>query len=325
MTEIECAEWDIRMRDPQYRLAVLTLLLMGAKWRREEALREHRIRMKRLKAEGGYETWLKAKMERNKRYPRKPRQPAPPKPKVATVRERLKTEPEFAKAYYARKRAMKMERLEKLKAEDPEAWAAKTAAMRESAKRAVVKHYASHRDGERARSREAYQERMSDPVEGQANREKHRTKVLKAAKKRADNGKWREYMRNKRQTDYSFRIADNLRRRLNECLHGKRKPGSVRNFLGCTMDEFRAHLESKFQPGMTWPLYGYGVGKWHIDHVRPLASFPDNEIDRAFSFENLVPAWGVDNQSKGSLHEGKRWRYSDHDTPLSPCPPPSPA
>jgi len=65
-----------------------------------------------------------------------------------------------------------------------------------------------------------------------------------------------------------------------------------------------AHLESKFLPGMTWN----NRGDWHIDHVRPLASFsfetaqcPD--FKAAWSLSNLQPLWALDNIRKGAKVE----------------------
>lgn len=71
--------------------------------------------------------------------------------------------------------------------------------------------------------------------------------------------------------------------------------------LGYTPDELRVHLESLFQPGMTWENHGKGPGKWHVDHIRPIVSFPagtpPSEIN---ALSNLRPLWEHENLSKGS-------------------------
>lgn len=69
--------------------------------------------------------------------------------------------------------------------------------------------------------------------------------------------------------------------------------------IGCSIAELRAHLESKFQAGMTWANYG----EWHIDHERPVASFDlrDPEQQRqCFHFTNLQPLWADENNKKGA-------------------------
>ena len=52
------------------------------------------------------------------------------------------------------------------------------------------------------------------------------------------------------------RIASNLRSRLSIALKNNQKTGSAVQDLGCSFEELKQHLESKFQPGMTWENYG---------------------------------------------------------------------
>jgi len=103
-----------------------------------------------------------------------------------------------------------------------------------------------------------------------------------------------------RKTSLDFRLKCNLRDRLYRALVGTKQSGCVR-YLGCSIAEFKQHLESKFQPGMTWK--NYGKGGWHIDHIRPLASFNLSNVDelsQASHYSNLQPLWEKDNLSKGS-------------------------
>jgi hypothetical protein len=70
--------------------------------------------------------------------------------------------------------------------------------------------------------------------------------------------------------------------------------------LGCTIDFFKNHLESKFVEGMSWQNYGKG---WHIDHIIPCVSFDlskPEEQRKCFHFSNLQPLWAVDNIRKGT-------------------------
>jgi hypothetical protein len=108
------------------------------------------------------------------------------------------------------------------------------------------------------------------------------------------------YMR-KRAEDIQIKIANRLRSRFYYAMRdykaGTRKKSSVKD-LGCTLEQLCTHLESKFQPGMSWVNYG----RWHIDHVKPLAAFDltDEEQQRqACHFSNLQPLWAKDNLSKG--------------------------
>jgi len=121
--------------------------------------------------------------------------------------------------------------------------------------------------------------------------------------------------RSRRRTCPEFKIAQYIRNRINQALRGKRKASSAFLLVGCSPDELRNHLESKFEPGMSWDNWGMGENDWQIDHVRPLASFPLSDPEQqklAFHFSNLKPEWAKLNSSKNSEWEGRKWSHSDH-------------
>ncbi len=73
------------------------------------------------------------------------------------------------------------------------------------------------------------------------------------------------------------------------------------------VDELKQHLESLFQPGMTWD--NYGNGGWEIDHKTPDSWFQYNSVnDQGFkdswALANLQPMWATDNHRKGNTYEG---------------------
>lgn len=72
------------------------------------------------------------------------------------------------------------------------------------------------------------------------------------------------------------------------------KPADTQTLLGCTWQEARAHFETLFQEGMTWDNHG----EWHIDHVRPVASFAQDELHLMNHISNLQPLWAKDNLQK---------------------------
>ena len=116
-----------------------------------------------------------------------------------------------------------------------------------------------------------------------------------------------EYMRDYRKTksvlDINFKIRDSIRRRLNQSLH-KKKTHTIVKYLGCSIDELKCHLETKFTKDMNWTNYGL----WHIDHIKPLASFDltdEQQIYLACNYNNLQPLWAKDNLSKGKKNESK--------------------
>jgi hypothetical protein len=96
-------------------------------------------------------------------------------------------------------------------------------------------------------------------------------------------------------------LATLLRSRLINALKGKRSAKAALLYLGCTLEDLRQHLESLFKPGMTWENHG----SWHIDHIRPLASFDltkEENLYKACHYTNLQPLWAKENLKKGSKY-----------------------
>ena len=92
-------------------------------------------------------------------------------------------------------------------------------------------------------------------------------------------------------------------------LKNESKKGSAVEDLGCSIADFKVHLESLFQPGMTWD--NYGKKGWEIDHIRPCASFDMSQPDQvreAWLLSNLQPLWRFDNGSKGANNQGINYR-----------------
>ena len=121
----------------------------------------------------------------------------------------------------------------------------------------------------------------------------------------------REYARNREKTLIQLRafnatpegklmtlLRNTCRRvaKLGQVTHPKKK-----DLLGAPIELVRAHIESQFKEGMTWE--NHGVHGWHIDHVKPLASFDltdPEQLKQAAHYTNLAPLWAYDNWSKGA-------------------------
>ena len=102
------------------------------------------------------------------------------------------------------------------------------------------------------------------------------------------------------------RIAKNLRNRIRKAMLGQSRSVSAVRDLGLSMEEFRAYLSSKFQLGMSWENYG----KWHIDHIKPLAAFDltdEAQARAACHYTNLQPLWALENQRKHCKPHPSTW------------------
>lgn len=97
------------------------------------------------------------------------------------------------------------------------------------------------------------------------------------------------------------KIACTLRSRIRGVLKNIKKNAETERLLGCSFEDLRVYLESKFLPGMTWD--NYGTNGWHIDHIIPCASFDLTIVEnqqKCFHYTNLQPLWAIDNIKKGS-------------------------
>jgi hypothetical protein len=99
-----------------------------------------------------------------------------------------------------------------------------------------------------------------------------------------------------------YAIRNCIRAAMNRIVaNGHKKNGPSLRYLGCSMAQAKAHIESQFAPGMTWENHG----QWHIDHKKPLAAFnltDPAEVAVASRWDNLQPLWAKENLSKG-----RRW------------------
>ena len=105
------------------------------------------------------------------------------------------------------------------------------------------------------------------------------------------------YQRQKRKEDPLFKLANNIRRRIN--LFIKRKYGKKsEQILGCSYKELIIHLEKQFDSKMTWNNYGT---YWHVDHKKALGSVSsEEEIILLCHYTNLQPLEAIENIRKGN-------------------------
>lgn len=111
----------------------------------------------------------------------------------------------------------------------------------------------------------------------------------------------RAWERKQRKENIQYKLACNLRVRLNRAMKHNLKAGSAVKDLGCSIDDFKSYLEKLFLPNMSWDNYGNGNDKWNIDHIIPLHSVDLTNRDdflKVCHYTNLRPLWQPDNQRR---------------------------
>ena len=99
-------------------------------------------------------------------------------------------------------------------------------------------------------------------------------------------------------SDVCFRLRNNLGNSIRKGLKGLIKKSHTVDYIGCSFESLKEHIENQFTPEMTWENHGT---YWHIDHIIPCAAFDfsiDNEIKKCFHYENLRPLKASDNVSR---------------------------
>jgi 5-methylcytosine-specific restriction endonuclease McrA len=149
---------------------------------------------------------------------------------------------------------------------------------------------------------EKTREKISKALEGNKNGFKHGKSNSKDYRKNHDE-KYKPIRRQKRKqrrkTDSKFRLDSNISCAISSCLDGKKWWRRWQDLVGYTIEDLIKHLESKFEPWMTWDNYG----KWEVDHIKPKSLFhyetaEDPKFKECWALENLQPLEKAANRKK---------------------------
>ena len=128
---------------------------------------------------------------------------------------------------------------------------------------------------------------------------KEKSKIRKKKYNQQNRDKINQYQKNRRKNDILFKLNDNIHRMINASLKRKncRKKSKTTDILGCTIQEFKEHIESQFEDWMNWNNYGnpkdgiFAPNKtWDIDHQIPISTaLTESEILNLNHYNNLKP------------------------------------
>lgn len=105
-------------------------------------------------------------------------------------------------------------------------------------------------------------------------------------------------LRKKYNSNILFKICCVLRSNIRCALRNNYKTGKSLELLGCSVNEFKKHLESKFTTDMNWSNYGK---TWEIDHIIPCTAWDLSNINaqkKCFNFSNQQPLDATENVKK---------------------------
>lgn len=154
----------------------------------------------------------------------------------------------------------------------------------------VKKYYQENKEREREKAREYYH-RNKEEIN------KKRSKSFKDGKNRDKiNKRRRVYNKNRYNNDPLFKLTSTIRSLISLSIKrsGYSKSSKTTEILGCSFEELKSHIESKFESWMTWENYGKYNGElnygWDIDHIIPLSSAnTEEDIIKLNHYTNLQP------------------------------------
>jgi 5-methylcytosine-specific restriction endonuclease McrA len=176
-------------------------------------------------------------------------------------------------------------------------------AWRESNPERVKLHYAGYVAANKQRMDEYQASYRGKNAERLAEKERRYRREMKEQISARDVAR----KRLKRLNDPAYACIHRLRSRAAFAYAGKVKPATTIELIGCSPEQFKAHMESLFKPGMSWDLRT----EWHIDHIIPLSAFDlDDPVQAkaAFNWKNCQPLWAVENLRKGASVGGSFFR-----------------
>lgn len=163
--------------------------------------------------------------------------------------------------------------------------------------------YQHHKDG---RVKEYRNNNLDKILKYNRQYNKNNSEKIKLYKK---SSKWKNYInnyvKNKRINNEEFKLRLYLSNSINIRLknNGGSKLGqSYLKYLPYSIQDLKQHIESKFEPWMTWQNHGRYVSKtwddqnsstwtWQIDHIVPASLLPYSSMEE----ENFKKCWSLEN------------------------------
>lgn len=118
--------------------------------------------------------------------------------------------------------------------------------------------------------------------------------------------KYNEHHKKRYKEDILFKLKKNIRTSLWQHLKSKKqyvKQKSSIILLGCSLEEYKQHLENQFKIGMNWGNHG---SIWEIDHITPCDSFDLTQLEeqqKCFHYTNLQPLFKTTEIAKQNGYE----------------------
>lgn len=142
-------------------------------------------------------------------------------------------------------------------------------------------------DGVMSRCKECtknYHQQNPNPEYRKKYREKNKSKLTKQIM---------EWQKNHYHTNLDYRLQKCIRSRIREYIKYDYDATSSLEYIGCSFEFYKQHLENQFTKEMNWDNYG---SYWEIDHIKPLSK------GGSFHYTNTQPLTVKENRRKGAKY-----------------------
>jgi hypothetical protein len=117
----------------------------------------------------------------------------------------------------------------------------------------------------------------------------------------------RDYEKLRIETDNLYKFIRSIRSLIfiSVTKNGYTKKSKTSTILGCSFEEFKIYIESKFEDWMDWENHGKCTGSynetWHLDHIVPISSAKnESEVIKLNHYTNFQPICSKRNLEKSN-------------------------
>lgn len=106
-------------------------------------------------------------------------------------------------------------------------------------------------------------------------------------------------IKDRKKSDPIYKLSDSTRTLIWNSIKkmGFSKNSQTNQILGCSFEDFKLHIESKFKEGMSWENHG----ECHLDHKVPISwAETEERVYELNHYTNFQPLWAKDNLIKGN-------------------------
>ena len=207
---------------------------------------------------------------------------------------------EYSKEYYQANKEHRKEYRKEYRKSNKEKIKERKKEYYEANKEKIKEYYEANKEKIKEHKKEYYKSNKEHKKEYyKSNKEK--IKEYSKVNKEKINKQTLEYSNKRRKIDPLFKMTVNLRSRTYSAFKNKgyKKSSKTQEMLGASWEACKAHIEKQFTKDMTLD----NQGKWHIDHIVPLASAnTEEELITLCNYLNLQPLWAKDNLEKSAKY-----------------------